>query len=352
MKPLKYLQGRIRGWLPKEPSLPRSLNVSNSQNKKAPRIFLSRAPLGLKLVTALLWIFGFGAIMALIQQVTQLGYLSFNVQFLMAAVAAMDGVALFVVGAGLLTMKKVWVNIAIIFLVISLIAFYIVPLRFALPLEAVVLVYLVTLRMGKGIASSKLIQAVPVALLVVLCVASFAPVYAANPQIFNPSKTMIKSQSQTSNNDSFNLSVNVYQYADLDSKKDYYFIEIGLQCPQENFNFAIVNVSIETQNETATTHWQNWEPQASPGTPTGIGLGIATLYIGNPETVLVNSDYKTKISWTESTLNPKQSETFSTDLWVPQGAHFSVAVNANVGFNDKIFGNLWVDKTNFGVLEI
>lgn len=349
MKPLKYLQGRIRGWLPKEPSLPRTLNASNSQNKKAPRIFLSRAPLGLKLVTALLWIFGFGAIMALIQQVTQLGYLSFNVQFLMATVTATDSVALFVVGAGLLTLKKGWVDIAIIFLAISLVAFYVVPLRFALPLEAVVLVYLVALRMGKGIASSKLIQVAPVALLVLLCVASFAPVYAADPQIINPSKTMIKSLSQTSNNGSFNVGVNVYQYADLDSKKDYYYLEIDLQCPQRNFNSAIVNASIDTQNETATT---DWEPQASPGTPIGIGLGIATLYIGNPETVLVNSDYKTKISWTESTLHPKQSETFSTDLWVPQGTHFSVAVNAKVGFNDKVFGNLWVDKTNFGVLEI
>ncbi len=305
----------------------------------------------MKLVTALFWIFGFGAILAIIQQVTQLGYLSFNVQFIMAAVAAMDSAALFVVGAGLLTMKKVWVNIAIIFLVISLIAFYIVPLRFALPLEAVVLVYLVTLRMGKGTASSKLIQVAPVALLVILCAATFAPVYATDPQIINPSKTIVKSQNQISNNGSFNVSVNVYQYADLDSKKDYYYLEIDLQCPQRNFNSAIVNVSVETQNGTMPLDWILWgmshEPQASPGTPAGIGLGIATLYVGNFETVLFNSD-QTKIGWIESTLNPKQSETFSTDIWVPQDAHFSVNVTAKIGFNDKVFGNLWVDQLNFG----
>lgn len=305
----------------------------------------------MKLVTALFWIFGFGAILAIIQQVTQLGYLSFNVQFIMAAVAAMDSAALFVVGAGLLTMKKVWVNIAIIFLVISLIAFYIVPLRFALPLEAVVLVYLVTLRMGKGTAYSKLIQVAPVALLVILCAATFAPVYATDPQIINPSKTIVKSQNQISNNGSFNVSVNVYQYADLDSKKDYYYLEIDLQCPQRNFNSAIVNVSVETQNGTMPLDWILWgmshEPQASPGTPAGIGLGIATLYVGNFETVLFNSD-QTKIGWIESTLNPKQSETFSTDIWVPQDAHFSVNVTAKIGFNDKVFGNLWVDQLNFG----
>jgi hypothetical protein len=347
MKPFKYLKGRIRGWLPKEPYLPRNLNSSNSQNKKAPRISLRRVPLGLKLVVALFWIFGFGAILTLIEQATQLGYLPLNAQFLMATVTAIDGVALFVVGAGLLTMRKRWVDAAIVFSAISLVAFYIVPLRFALPLEAVVLVYLVTLR--KGVLSAKVIQVAPAALLVVLCGASFTPVFAinANAQIINPSKALIKSISQTSRNNGFSLTVNVYQYADLDSKEDYYFLEMDLLCPLRNFNHVAINASIEN-----VTIVPPWTPQASPSSQVAIAFGVAAFYIGNPRTSKVYTSPAGNISWEESSLNLEKSETFSTDLWVSQGAHFSATILAEVGFNDKVFGNLWVDKLDFGVVEI
>jgi hypothetical protein len=187
----------------------------------------------------------------------------------------------------------------------------------------------------------------PAALLVVLCVASFTPVFAANAQIINPSKILVKSISQTSSNNGFNMTVNVYQYADLDSQKDYYTLEIDLQCPQRNFNHAIINASIEN-----VTVMPPWIPQASPASPVAIAFGIATLYIGNPRTVTVHTNQAGNISWAESSLNTEKSEVFSTDLWAPQSAHLAIYIIAEAGFVDKVFGSLWGDKLDFGVTEI
>jgi hypothetical protein len=306
----------------------------------------THTPLGLKLVVALFWLSGVGTVLALVGQALQMAYLPLNVRLLMASVTVADGVALFVIGAGLLTVKKRWVDAAIVFLVVSLVAFYVVPLRVALPLEAVALAYLVALRWGKGVPA-KSVKVVPVALLVLLCVASFAPVMNANAAIVEPSRTLIQSCTQTSPKDAFNVTVNLYQYADLDDEKDYYFLEIELQCVKGNFNYATVNASME--NVTMTI----WHlPQSSPSSPVAVAFGIPTLYIGNSETVFVYSDYATYLNWKESTLNPQSSGTFSTDLWVPQNAHISATVNVAAGFQDEVFGGLWSDQLNSGAVQV
>lgn len=339
------LEKRIRGWLPKEPTLPRRANPSNLQEEKA-KMLPTHTPLGLKLVVALFWISGVGTILALVEQAIQMAYLPLDARLLMTAVTVADGAALFVLGAGLLTVKKRWVDAAIVFSVASLVAFYLVPMRFALPLEAVALAYLVALRWGKG-APAKSAKMVPVALLVLLCVASFAPVMSANASIIEPSRTLIQSSTQTSPKGSFNVTVNLYQYVDLDDEKDYYFLEIELQCVTGNFNYAAVNASLENVT-TIIGHI----PQSSPSYPVALAFGIPTLYIGNSETVFVYSDYATYLNWKESTLNPQSSGTFSTDLWVPQNAHISASVNVAAGFRDEVFGGLWSDQLNSGAIQV
>ncbi len=345
---LKNLEQRIRGWLPQEPALPRKASPPNSPNKKTPRTLFTQTPLGLKIVVGLLWVFGVGAILALSQQTAQLGYLPFDLRFVMAAVAVVDGAGLFVVGAGLLTNQKRWINIAIVFLAASLVVFYVLPLRAAWPLEIVLISYLVILREGK---TPQAVKAVPAALLLaVLCVATFASATAlVHAQTINPSKTLVQNHTQTSNNSGFVVTTNVYQYSDLDPKKDYYYLEITLRCPETNFNCAVVNVSTNAPNESTKN---GWLPHSNPAAPFAIGLGIATLYIGNPETIQTNYDTKTNISWAESTLNPQKTKTFSTDLWVPQDAHFAINVAVEAGFADPVFGNLWRDQLEVGGVEV
>jgi hypothetical protein len=185
--------------------------------------------------------------------------------------------------------------------------------------------------------------------LAVLFIASFAPISAVNAQTITPSKTLVENYSQTSSDGGFFVTVNVYQYADLDPQKDYYFLEVSLQCPQRNFNHAIANVSIDGSDELMTI---SWLPHSNPASPFAVGLGIATLYVGNAETVQVDCTQKAQLSWTESTLNPKNADVFSTDLWLPQDATVNVTLYVEAGFRDKIFGDLWMDKLVSGVIDV
>jgi hypothetical protein len=304
----------------------------------------TRTPLGLKLVVALFWLSGFGTILALIGQAIQMAYLPLSLRLVMACVTAVDGAALFIIGAGLLTNKKCWVDAAIVFSAASLVAFYAVPMRFALPLEAIALAYLIALHFERPLKTAKV---APVALVLLIGIAAFTPVLSANAQTINPSKTLIQTSTQTSNKGHFNVTTNLYQYADLDNKKDYNCLEINLNATPESFNYAVVNASL--QNITTAI---NWTPQSSPRTPVAIAFGIPTLYIGNPQTVLVYSDDLTYLNWKESTLNPTTSGTFSTDLWVPQNAHISATITVEAEFRDDIFGVLWSDQLNFGAVQV
>jgi hypothetical protein len=341
----KSLESRIRVWLPKAPNLPQESGLEGSGKKKS-RIFFAQSPLGLKLVVALFWIFGFGGILLLIEQSAQMAYLPLNFRILMAAVTAADSIAMFVIGAGLLTMKRRWIDAAITFSIISFVLFYLVPLRLAIPLEIVAIVYLAMLR--KSLSLKPLTRIVPVALLLLLCGAMFHPVFAGVE--INPSKTLVKSYSQLSDKGNFNVTVNVYQYADLDDEHDYYFLDLNLQCSRSNFNHAKINSSISQEATIAIS----WIPQSNPAPLLTIGFGVASFYVGNIDTVFVYVDHEAaNICWMEETLNLRKEGIFSTDLIVPQDAHFIVDnLNAEAGSHNDLFGSLWMDELSFEDFKI
>lgn len=341
----KYLES-IRGWLPKTPNLPKELNLAVSEKKKS-RIFLARTPSGLKLVVVLFWVFGLAGILMVAEQFLQFGYLPFNLWFLMAAVTVADSVGMFIVGAGLLTAKRRWIDIAIVFSIASIAVFYLVPLRPAFPLEILAISYLVY--MHKGFPSKQLTQKLPVALAVLLFITILTPVVSVRAELINTGKTEVMHYNQSSDKGNFVANLTVYQYADMNNEKDYYYLEVDLQCSQRNLNYVNANLSLSPPEAMLITF--TTKPHVSPASPLAVGFGASTVYIGNPETIFVYTS-QTSIDWIETTINPKQGEVFSVELWVPQGAHFMVNLKAVAGLEDKIFGNLWMDKLNTEDLEI
>ena len=189
MNTKKSLQNRIRGWFPNEPHLPQKLKLANTRNQGSIRTFLAQSPLGLKVVVALFWIFGLIALLMVLVQFTVMGYLPFDVKVLIATVTAADGIAMIVVGGGLLTVKKRWIDTAIVFCAVSIVIFYVIPLRFGLPLELIAIAYLVILR--KGLSPKLLNVLVPVALAVVICSAMIVPVFAQSTFQINSAKTLM-----------------------------------------------------------------------------------------------------------------------------------------------------------------
>ena len=92
-------------------------------------------------------------------------------------------------------------------------------------------------------------------------------------------------------------------------------------------------------------------PLANPAVITRIGLGASTLYFGSYPTVYVYTS-QSSISWVEKTISLSDGGTFSTELWVPNGAHFSVDFRANAGLKDELFGTLWADNVTVGEVEV
>lgn len=109
-----------------------------------------KIPLGVKLIVALHWAFVF-IIILMLSRIVGLTYLPLNLQVLMGTVAALDGGLLFIMGTGLLTMKKKWLDATMVFSIISIVVFYIIPLRLAFPLEIIVIAYLINARGGISI---------------------------------------------------------------------------------------------------------------------------------------------------------------------------------------------------------
>lgn len=334
MKAKKTLQNRIQGWFPKEP------NIVKLQMKESPKILVTRNSLGLKIVAVLFWLFGLAGILTVALQLFEFDYLPFNFRFFMGAVAATDCVGMFIVGAGLLTAKSRWINTAIIFSIASIAIFYLLPLRPAFPLEIVAMLYLVYTR--KGVSTKNVITKLPaIAMVVLVCVALFMPLASVNAQLTSIAKTEVAQVNQSSDNGNFVANVYVYQYADGDNEKDYYLVEAKVQCLERNLNYINANLSISSQDGALITFTHN--PQANPSSPLAVGFGVATFYWGNPQTVFVYTS-QTNIDWIEKTINPKQTEVFSVELFVHQDGHFSVDLWTQAGLDDKIFGNLWVDQ--------
>jgi hypothetical protein len=334
---LKSIENRLRGWIPQDPRLTGKLNFTAQKKQGNLRVFFAQSPLGMKLVVVMFWVFGALALLMAFEQATALGYLPFNVKTSVAVITVLDGAAMIVVGTGLLTMKKRWVDAAIIFSAVSIIIFYALPLRFGLPLEVIAICYLVILRSGHTLKRTSVVA--PAVLAAVLCFAMVLPAYAQSPFQINTSKTPIISRTQTSQTGDFNLTVNLYQISDLDKEKDYYKLEITVQGQKTTLNFADVNASVSQ----GTSFLPSWKPQSSPSSRTLIGFGIASIYIGNPDTVSVYVKDNEQIAWQEHNLHAKTQGVYSVEFWVPQDADFTVSVKAEAGLNDRVFGNLWKD---------
>lgn len=337
----KEILSTIRGWFPQEPYLPQKVNLKGAKSETPLRPFFARSPLGLKLVAALFWIFGVIAGLMVIDQFRIFVYLPFNVRGIITAITIMDAVAMFVIGVGLLTMKKRWINIALIFSIISIMVFYIIPLRAALPLELVAIAYLLTLR--KGFVSKRIVptglSAVSVALVLLVCSSMFVPVYAQNTDLINPSKTITENYYLTSDKGDFGANVIIYRIGDMDNERDYYLLEVNLNSSKGGFNYAKVNVSFSQ----IVTIFPSWKPQSNPTTATALSLGVASIYIGNTDNVVVDVKHEESICWIKQALSPIERGVFSTELIVNQDAHFNLNLTAEAGLNDKIFGNLWID---------
>ena len=62
--------------------------------------------------------------------------------------------------------------------------------------------------------------------------------------------------------------------------------------------------------------------------------------------MFVYTDHKGQIAWEEHGLNSQGKGVFSTEFFVLQQDNFTGSVKAEVGLEDKVFGNLWTDTVN------
>lgn len=342
MKVKKSLVNRIHGWLPKNPLLlPAKANSAGQKTGK--RFFFAQSPLGLKLVATLFWFFGVLACLMVVSQFRVFAHLPFNVRLVIISVTLLDAAAMFIVGAGVLTVKKRWINVAILFSVFSIVVFYVIPLRAALPLELIPILYLLTMR--KDLApkrfTPKAVIAASIALAVLTCSSMFVPVYAQSADPINSEKTIVYSSCQSSGN--YGVKVTVYQISDADDTHDYYFLEINLNASKVGFNCAKVNASFTSE----VTVFPSWVPHSNPAQFTALSLGVATIYLGNVDKVLVYANQQNGggICWVENALNVKEKGTFSAELIVVnQDAHFTLNLTTEAGLNSDVFGTLWLDN--------
>lgn len=295
-------------------------------------------PLGMKIIVALLWIFGFMGMLMLIFQVRELAYLPLNLRILMSAVTAVDSIIMFIMGAGLLTMKRKWSDAVIVISIISIVVFYIVPLRPTIPLEIMIIIYLVNER--GGFSLKRLKHVVPLGLLMFSCSTTFT----ANSDMFAPYRKLVQYYDQTSDQGYFSATMGLYQYEDAVPTTDFYYLEIDIHCLDRKLNYITVNACVPNPESEAIS----WKPQAMPGSTFSVGLGVATFSIGPSEVVIIqhgtNYNY---LYWTESVMTPKYDEVFSSDFWVPEGINFTWTLAAEVKLEDKIFGSLWSDTLTF-----
>jgi hypothetical protein len=301
----------------------------------------------LKIVASLFLISGIDGVLALVGYIPQTSFLPLDFRALIIAVTGADAALMFIVGAGLLTAKKRWINAAIAFSALSVIMFYIVPLRAAVPLELIAIFYLLSLRRGSSLrqVSSK----TPIFLVALLCVTMLTSAYSVNAQLINPDKSLLASQSQRGDRGCFNATLSVYRIADADKENDYYFLEVNLKGEQRNLNYANVNISLSPPNGMFVTFVHT--PQARPSGSLVIGFGISTLSIGNSKSVFFYNS-QSSVAWDVRTVNPKPSEIFSVEYIVPQDSVFAVSLHAEAKLEDDVFHTLWTDNVNLGTVEI
>jgi hypothetical protein len=298
-----------------------------------------KIPLGVKLIVALHWVFAFGTILML-SRIIGLAYLPSKLQVLMGAVGALDGGLLFIMGAGLLTMKKRWLDATMIFSMISIVVFYIIPLRLVFPLEIIVITYLIYTR--GGISINWLKRMIPLGLLMLLCVA----IVPANADIFTPDRVLVRYYEQMSVNGAFMAVAYVYQVKDAMPTRDFYDLEIKIHCIGREFNHVILNACV--LNPEADSHL--WKPQMGFGTTLSIGLGVGTFSVGPSEVVTIRYGTGNYIYWKETVMLPKSNEVFTSEFWVPEGINFTWTLSAEVKLTDEIYGTLWCDTLGFSAV--
>jgi len=298
-----------------------------------------KIPLGVKLIVALYWVFVF-IIVLMLSRIVSLTYLPLKLQVLMGTVAALDGGLLFIMGAGLLTMKKRWLDATIVFSILSIVAFYIIPLRLAFPMETIVIVYLINVR--GGISINWLKRMTPLGLLMFLCVAAVA----ANADIFTPDRDIVQHYDLISDKGAFRVAIYVYKVKDEIPTSDFYDLEMNLYSIGREFNYVMLNACV--LNLEAEAHF--WKPQSSYGNTLSIGLGVATFSVGPSEVVTIRYGTGNYIYWKEIVMVPKSNEVFTSEFWVPEGMNFTWTLSAEVKLSDGIYGTLWGDTLNFSVL--
>jgi hypothetical protein len=298
-----------------------------------------RASLGMKLIVALHWIFGFMGMLALWLQLTEVSYLPAGLRVLMSTVTAFDVALLFFLGAGLLTMKKRWIDAVLVISIVSLIAFYIVPLRPALPLEVVVILYLVSQR--GGISVKQLKHLLPVGLLAILTSQNLA----VSPHFFfQPRGTLIEYHEVVSDKGGVWALIEVYKEADAVPTADFYGLEATIRCSDRKFDRLVVNASALVPEAEAC----DWSPQTAPGAVLHLGLGVSTFSIGSSRIVAIQfGANENSLVWHESLLMPAREAVFSIQYFVPEGTHFTMSLTAEVGLDHEIFGNLWTETLAF-----
>lgn len=288
------------------------------------------------LIVALHWICGFVAILMLLSQVSELKYLALSLKILIEATTAVDCALLFVVGAGLLTMKRVWIDTAIVVSTLSIVAFYIVPLRQAFPLEVLVIIYLIYKRGGFSLKRLKYV--IPIVLLTSSCVA-----FTTDANALLPSGKLVQHCDLTSDKGCFNATICLYNGQDIFPTVDFYYLNISICCINRKFNSIMVNASTPIPEAQATY----WEPESYSGSVFSVGFGVVTFLIGEPTGIITVHQGTNYLCWSESVITPKYDEVFSSNFRVPEGMNFTYTLTAELKLEDKVFGILWSDTLIF-----
>jgi len=127
---------KLRGWFPKEPNF---LKMQSVVQPPAKNSIHSR---GVRIIGVAFISFGLIGLTSIIWQLGKFSYLPVSTQVLLFASLASVFTFTAIIGGGLMSEKSKWIKAATIFFVVSLIVFYIIPLRAAFPVELLLIIYL------------------------------------------------------------------------------------------------------------------------------------------------------------------------------------------------------------------
>jgi len=327
---------KLRGWFPKEPNLLKMHPVVQPPAKN------SVHSQGVRIIGVAFIVFGLIGFNSIIWQLGKFSYLPVSTQVLLFASLASVFTFTAIIGGGLMSEKSKWIKAATIFFVVSLFVFYIIPLRAAFPVELLLLIYLGYRRRDVWLNKRVVTFFSAVLIISTICVAFLTPLPLVSAQTWIP-KHEVAEFPLISSNDNLLGTVTVYQYNDSDDQHDYYLTEaiVFVVGPYRELNFVNANFSFYSQETVQLTPMHT--PQANPAPPITIGYTMLSINIGNPNTVYVYTS-SSSVQWAEETSNPKHSEKFSTELIVPQDAHFTLTFSADSGLDSKMFGYIWHDS--------